>query len=657
MLVGDPGSGKSTFLNFVALCLSGEALEHDKANLALLTSPLPKEPGESNEPKPQSWKHGALLPVRVVLRDFAARGLPKAGQKATAKHLWDFIADELDSWNLGEYAPHLNKELRERGGLLLVDGLDEVPEAEQRRVQIKQAVEGFAGSYPKVRILVTSRSYAYQKPEWQLRGFQTAALAPFSCAQIDQFITRWYDHIAVVRGLQAQDAQGRAGLLRNAIFSSDRLLGLAERPLLLTLMASLHAWRGGSLPEKREELYADTVDLLLDSWESQRMVRDSKGELVLPQPSLVEWLKVDRQKVRDLLNELAYQAHSDQPVLIGTADIPQGWLVDGLMRLTDNPEVNPARLVEYLRDRAGLLLPRGDGVFAFPHRTFQEYLAACYLTDHLEPDQIAALYCQDRDRWREALLLAAAKATRGMVQGFWALIDELCPEKPPAEPCGEDTLLWGAHLAGQALAESADLEKVSPRNQAKVERVRQWLAHILQGRELPARERVEAGNSLARLGDPRFRADAWYLPDEPLLGFVEIPAGLFLMGSDPMKDQSADKDEQPQHTVRLNIYWISRYPTTAAQFRAFIKDTGQEARFQNRWQGKDNHPIVDVTWSEALAYCDWLTEKLRAWAGTPERLKDILIKGGRVTLPSEAEWEKAARGSEGRIFPWGKSLI
>jgi predicted NACHT family NTPase len=111
--------------------------------------------------------------------------------------------------------------------------------------------------------------------------------------------------------------------LKRAIFNSASLTALAERPLLLTLMASLHAWRGGSLPEGREALYADAMDLLLDSWESPKVVRDARGNPRVEQPGLSEWLKVDRDKVRALLNEFAYKAHACQPELLGTADVAE----------------------------------------------------------------------------------------------------------------------------------------------------------------------------------------------------------------------------------------------------------------------------------------------------------------------------------------------
>jgi YD repeat-containing protein len=344
VLLGDPGSGKTIFVNFVTLCLVGERLQASEAalpNLARLTEPLPQEGDRDQEPEPQPWRHGVLLPVRVILRDFAARGLPPVGERATAAHLWAFIAAELEKAALGEVTPHLKETLQQEGGLLLLDGLDEVPAAQERRVQIKQVVTDFVGSFGKCRVLVTSRTYAYQRQAWRLPDFAEAVLAPFGAGQIARFVDRWYQHIAHLRGLDSEDAAGRAELLQRAIDRSTRLQGLAARPLLLTLMASLHAWRGGSLPEKREELYADTVDLPLDWWEQPKVVRD-RDQVIVAQPSLQEWLRVARDKVRKLLDRLAYQAHASQPDLVGQR-LGRGGAVDGRLGRPVVGGVDPVR--------------------------------------------------------------------------------------------------------------------------------------------------------------------------------------------------------------------------------------------------------------------------------------------------------------------------
>lgn len=126
----------------------------------------------------------------------------------------------------------------------------------------------------------------------------------------------------------------RAAQLTAIIRRNPRLDELATRPLLLTLMASLHAWRGGSLPEQREELYADAVDLLLRQWEDQKTLRQPDGTYAVIQPSLREWLQVDQQAMRRALNQLAFEAHHDQPTVMGTADISEAKLIIALMRLS-----------------------------------------------------------------------------------------------------------------------------------------------------------------------------------------------------------------------------------------------------------------------------------------------------------------------------------
>jgi formylglycine-generating enzyme required for sulfatase activity/energy-coupling factor transporter ATP-binding protein EcfA2 len=193
-------------------------------------------------------------------------------------------------------------------------------------------------------------------------------------------------------------------------------------------------------------------------------------------------------------------------------------------------------------------------------------------------------------------------------------------------------------------------------------------------RERNYRPRLIAGYLLAR-DDPRFQGDGW-IPE-----LVPIPAGAFVMGEDQeVRDGSPQRQRRLAHTVTIPYdYQIGRYPVTNAQWRRFVEAGGYTTKrywtkagwrwrqdlgdtwFERlrklipRWRepiispetywwddrlwNSDNQPVVGVSWFEAVAYCRWLTET---------------VADGRVFyLPSEAEWERAARGSDGRIYPWG----
>jgi len=139
------------------------------------------------------------------------------------------------------------------------------------------------------------------------------------------------------------------------------------------------------------------------------------------------------------------------------------------------------------------------------------------------------------------------------------------------------------------------------------------------------------------------------------MNFVPVPGGTFRMGS---PDGVGDDDEQPQHQVTVDDFWIGQTEVTNAQFRPFIEDGGYE---DERWwtdagwtwrnennitapsfwndetRNGDNQPVVGVSWYEAVAYAHWLSNET----------------GLAVRLPTEAEWERAARGDDGRIYPWG----
>lgn len=106
------------------------------------------------------------------------------------------------------------------------------------------------------------------------------------------------------------------------------------------------------------------------------------------------------------------------------------------------------------------------------------------------------------------------------------------------------------------------------------------------------------------------------------------------MGSNKSKDKHALDFELPQHTLTLPEYFIGKYPVTNAQWRAFYQARSRSFEVP---QGKSEHPVIQISWHDAIAFCDWLSKK----------------SGWKIALPTEAEWEKAARGKNGRIYPWG----
>lgn len=257
VLLGDPGAGKSTFFKFISLCLAGERLNDEKANLSKL--------GER-------WTHRWFLPVRVILREFVVRGLPPIGQEATSEDLLRFLEKEVGAAFAPLLREHLQGKKKHKRAMLLLDGFDEVPEANERRQQVMDVVTDLLKTYPNCRFLLTSRTYAWERQAWQLEGFAEARLEPFSQQQIDAFVDGWYEEVGALNlGVSSSTSSTRAAELKQAISNSSRLHELPSRPLLLTLMTSLHAWRGGDLPEKQEKLYDNAVELLLHIWERHRI--------------------------------------------------------------------------------------------------------------------------------------------------------------------------------------------------------------------------------------------------------------------------------------------------------------------------------------------------------------------------------------------------
>lgn len=145
-----------------------------------------------------------------------------------------------------------------------------------------------------------------------------------------------------------------------------------------------------------------------------------------------------------------------------------------------------------------------------------------------------------------------------------------------------------------------------------------------------------------------------YLPFEFEPQMVQIPAGRFLMGTTEKQAEQLINErgnnrwaewEQPQHTVELSEYSIGKFPITNSEYLAFMHDMKYNLSRGN-WDSdrfspeRDRHPVSHISWKDAIAYCNWLSEKTKK----------------NYRLPTEAEWEKAARGERGLIYPWGNDF-
>ena len=651
VLLGDPGSGKSTFVKYLALCLTDGRLKRTvtqsdapDANWMLRLSP--------------PWTHGALLPIHVTLREFA--GSERCD--GTAEGLWHHIADVLVAQSLGDFAAHLREQLVAGNTIVLLDGLDEVADPEMRK-NVRQAVSDFVQTYGEPnRYLVTCRSYSYQQTCDQLEGFTAHTLAPFSPEQVDAFIDCWHQEICNLGWKNESDAKELTRRLQTAARRPD-LAVLAENPLQLTMMTLLHYSRG-QLPENRVKLYGEMVDLLLKRWDKARLVESTDVARVM---------KLD--DLEAALERVAYLAHQQQKGLESPADIEETLLRKVLKDYLEGSWDRAGESVTHIKNRAGLLIEKGPGIYTFPHRSYQEYLAGAYLARQPNyPSWVAGLVRDNYTQWREVLLWSVGLVARLKKLEYVgvAVVEALCPREisesmAQVDKSGE--IDWQlAHLGAEAILETEPKEAQASEHHLKVwERMRQWMKAMLVQESLPPVERAAAGRTLAKLGDTRPGAVGLLRTEGkaavPDMELCYVPAGPFWMGE--------GKGEHLNEHLNYD-YWIGRYPVTVAQFQCFTDGGGYEERewwpeaeaagvwrdgTVKDWRDETwrkgpydygepfnlpNHPVVGVTWYEALAFTRWLTAR---WRSVETRYIASLPDRWEVRLPSEAEWEKAARGS------------
>lgn len=617
VILGDPGAGKTTFLKYLTLRLAarqGKPLGLAKRLPFLL---------------PLSAYAAALAEGEVGLERFLAAYAEGRG---------------LDL----ELGPILRKALAKGRALILLDGLDEVRETARRGLVVERVKDFYAqhrGAGNK--FVLTSRVVGYREVRPTAERLGECTLVDFEGEEIEAFVGKWTSALERAASgsarLAAQDAARERRELLDAIRDHRGVQALAANPLLLTILALMKR-QGVSLPERRVELYQKYVETLLRHWNLARSLDGRSGREV----DVLETLRV--------LAPLALWMQQESP---GVGLVKEAQLNEELERIyarrsEKNPKEASKRFLADVREYAGLLLDRGGRQYGFIHLTFQEYLAGVALAQ-LEQRSVGELVAAlsplvGKPEWREVILLALGYL--GVIQqrdeAASSVVEGLLEAKPGA--AGEAEV-----LVGDAVADAWPGGVTSACRQRVIEDL---LATLCRREEVQPMRRAEAGRSLGRLGDPREGVTT-------LAGMelCRVPAGAFWWGGG--HDYHKGEDTPWERRELAYGYWISRFPVTQAQYEEFVETGGYteerywtEAREAGVWDdGKitdlwdsiskgrhldygepfslPNHPVVGVTWYEALAFTRWLTERLQA-EGLPE--------GWAVRLPSEEEWEKAARG-------------
>ncbi|MEM7203293.1 MAG: SUMF1/EgtB/PvdO family nonheme iron enzyme [Planctomycetota bacterium] len=639
VLQGEGGSGKSAFARYLTLCLAGEALHEPragafkKATLATLAGP---EEGD-RDPRCDGLL-GGLIPVLIELRAFVASdAFPHTGTP-NPNHLLAYIRNEwrLDSDVVAELQLMLAATPPHRGVMLVLDGLDEVANSAKIRTPLKQCLRAFLDAYPGCRVLVTTRPYAYRRPEWQLDpdlGFVETALQPFDADHVRRFAHAWFADA----GRSSSVAEDFARI----VLGHRHLARLGRRPLLLTLLAYLHDSGQVDLRHgDRGTVFREAVELLFDRWNQARegvpSFADQAARIFGGPATEAATVEQRRAQVLAALRDLAFHAHGrDLDGDRKRVTVEDIW--SALARHLSDPddeeaEPNYHQLMNYLSRRSGLLLAVGEETprasrYEFPHGSLQESLAAEYLV-RLEGypatacgSGLHALMCGDPNRWREVVGFCALHAP----DRVWNLVDELVPLPGSKGPSAADQRL--AIHASLAVLETRAHETARRHEQALLAQLLARLTSCLTDERLAAAERIEAGEALGVLGDERI--GHW------LENFREIEAG-----SDKL---------------------LGLYPVTVQEYAEFMKDGGydtpewwtHEGGAERRghfgwsepegWEGQEAHgnrPVVGVSWDEAMAYCAWCS-----------KCKEIA--GYEARLPTAEEWQVAALAGD-QPWPWGE---
>lgn len=638
VLLGNPGSGKSTVLKFLILCLATLCRNHYYDNNNEKTYWFERISG---------WTKGLLLPIPVTLREMG-QWISK-NNSAKDNKLLDYLEYIFSGLKMEKVFPSILNLLDEGKCIVLLDGLDEINNTDTRR-EIVNNISSFSKLFPETNIVITCRILSYSNPQLQVPDFAPYSLADFTVEQAQLFIDGWFKQMTLKSSIAKAVAENRSSGLKHII---TRLPEFSSNPLLLTVVVMIYASRG-TLPNEQARLYQQCCDLLL--WQWQQSKYGISGEEA---PGLIDVLATREVDIKKALQHTAYFGFCQNNPEWNVTDIQQTQVLRIFHLYLGKDWGKAQKFLDYIEDRAGILVAKGSSndfeepIYSFPHRTLQEFLVACYLINDRDFSRkvLEFIRSDDYDRWYNVILLATGHMIYNLddVSKAIDLAHALIDYDYKIDILKWRAVWWAGEIMSivgkEAIERDAVGEHVLPK-------LRVMLTQLLQQGELNPHQRDAVGDSLSKLGDPR----EGVVSRKPK--FSVVKNGIFILGAHG-NEVYASNVEKPAHEVYLDAFEMGVYPITNAQFSYFIEDGGYKKDHQSCWSmqgwlwrermewqspdffndpfwGGGNKPVVGVSWFEAVAYANWLSKQ------TDEKF----------CLPTEAEWERAARGANSQLYPW-----
>lgn len=411
VVVGVPGSGKSTFLEWLQLSVA----------VARVTFVA----GE-----------GQAIPLLLRVRELDAKRLPLgAGLIEAATGSEDRAALMPEGW--------LDRQMKKGRVLFMLDGLDETDPKTRDKYLIPWLAK-MCEDYPDCRYLASSRPAGYPPGTLRKLKFAECDLLDFNEPEITAYTKNWCTAIRLARSENEKEARHKGSAEGERIVKGfenhSYIKNLARNPLMLSAVCLVNYFEDGRLPEDRARLYKLCVEGLLHHWDSRRGIHSDF--------SLDEKLRTCRQVA------IAMQADD-------RAEYESAKVLKIFAKVLDDRERAKA-LLEHIRYRTGLLIERRAGIFAFAHLTFQEYLAACAVHEgnfrDITPDQLTREHADGR--WGEVIALYCGIAPSRDVR---CMLESLIKQ--------EDSSELAAVLAEAYLSSGAELRQNEKLRKQIIERV------------------------------------------------------------------------------------------------------------------------------------------------------------------------------------------